>query len=192
MFGFKMSAIDQKDVAFRHEKVMIFDVGGEIGVSMVFHGIAHERTSRATTQRHFLDFATCQGGMAQTRRTDLLCHKTQEISFFHRGIKLTYHARTAHFWFVNRRLQKMKILQSQAFRQHSAYTQVAVVQVGVHANHGDVVLDGLHHSAFDVGLWCEMLQTMENQGMVADNHIAVFGDECTWIFKRLCMLNSIF
>ena len=38
------------------------------------------------------------------------------------------------------------------------------------------MLDSLHHGAFDVGLWHQVLQSMENQGMMANNHVTVFGN----------------
>ena len=70
----------------------------------------------------------------------------------------------------------MQVFQAKAFGQHSTHTQIAVIQIGMHRNHSDVVLDGLHYGAFDVSLRSKMLQTTENKRVVTDDEVTMFGN----------------
>ena len=79
-----MAAVDQQHVAFWDKEIVVFDVGGEVGIDMVSQSIAHKRAARAATQRHLLDLAARQSGMAQAWRADLLRLQVQKSSFIHR------------------------------------------------------------------------------------------------------------
>ena len=170
-----MSTIDQQKAAFGNKKVVIFDISGEVNVYSTAQCILHKWTSRAATKGHFLDLSTRQCRMTQAWRANRFGNKSKKISFFHRNVKLAYHASTAKIGFSGRRLQKMQVLQSQTVGQHTTHAQVAVIQIGMHGNDGNVMLDSFHNDALDKGLRRDMLQPMENQRVVADNEVAMFG-----------------
>ena len=105
-----MPAIYQQDIALRDEEIVIFNVGGKISIHFLTQGVLHKRNTRTATQRHFLDLASRQGGMTQTRRSYDFCNKIQKINFFHCVFKLTNHSCTAKFGFLFRGLKQAQML----------------------------------------------------------------------------------
>lgn len=90
-----MSTIDQQKAAFGNKKVVIFDISGEVNVYATAQCILQKWNPRTATKGHFLDLTTRQCRMTQAWGANHIGHKSKKISFFHRNVKLAYHASTA-------------------------------------------------------------------------------------------------
>jgi len=62
------------------------------------------------------------------------------------------------------------------------HSSTSIVQIGVHRDNTDVVLDGLPYNTLHIGSITHLLQPTEQQGVMAHHHVASFlyglGNDC--------------
>ena len=146
------------------------------GISTLTKCIVQQKIASTTTDGYLADRTAQQFVTLSTLNIKLALQQQNEIISSHLGRQLTNHA-TTRFYAIYRLLCKeTTILQSQALGYFPVDTTQRIVHISMHRDDDNIVFQSLDDTALHIVSTANLLESAEQERMVADNEIAAFAN----------------
>ena len=161
---------------FVAEVVVIVHLPRHEGIGPCPDGIAQEESPCSPTDGDAPDGALQQLVGHDAGHVELTFQQRHEVLRLHTLLQLAYHAAAAHdVAHQLLRTEEAHVLQPHPLGYLEVDATRRIVRIGVHRDHRDVVLDGLHHGALHIVVVADALQGVEDERMMAHDEVAAEG-----------------
>ncbi len=176
-----MPDVSQNDAVFSIEKVVVFDVAGDVQVCSRLNGFPDEKGSGASADGDSFDLGFAQGGMPDRSAAEDSFYPFQKFPGVDRFVQFTDDAETCNGGRIVYAdgvplFQNLPVREFQFVRHLSADAVQYGVHVGVGRINVEVVFDGPDETAFYPAVGQEVFQGLDAQRMMADDQVEIAGN----------------
>ena len=159
------------NLLFVAEILVVMHLAREKGVSTLTQGVWQQEVTSTATECHLTDGTLQQLVTHGTLHVELALHQFHKVLCSHHPWQFTNDA-TTRLQAVHHLLGKeTAACQPQSLSHLPVDAILCIVHIGMHRDNHYVVLDGLDDTTLHVVLTTDLLQTTEQQGVVADNEV---------------------